>query len=127
MLCECFSICTCQIIFLDVCNPFILYCTLLLLFNPPPFTRQGVVICHYLVELEDARDVSLLVSVCQPISTILVDIQKQTFELLQECRFSPNNIHALRISKPCILPVFCKVNQAIGCKPLKHLYNIYKA
>ena len=46
----------------------------------------------------------------------------QTFELLLEHRFSPNNIHAFTISEPCILPVFCKAIQAVRYKPLKHLY-----
>ena len=46
----------------------------------------------------------------------------QTFELLPEHRFSPNNIHAFTISEPCILPVFCKAIQAVRYKPLKHLY-----
>ena len=56
------------------------------------------------------------------LSLIQTQFQKQTFELQPEHRFSPNNIHAIRISEPCILPVFCKVNQAVGYKPLKHLY-----
>ena len=37
-------------------------------------------------------------------------------ELLPEHRFSPSNVHASRISEPCIL------NQAVGYKPVKHLY-----
>ena len=36
--------------------------------------------------------------------------------------FFSNNIHTFRISEPCILPVFCKVNQAVGFEPLKLLY-----
>ena len=33
------------------------------------------------------------------------------------------NIHFFTISEPCILPVFCKAIQAVGYKPLKHLYT----
>ena len=43
-------------------------------------------------------------------------------ELLPEHRFSPSNVHASRILEPCILPLFSKVNQAVGYKPVKHLY-----
>ena len=42
-------------------------------------------------------------------------IEQQTFELLPEHRFSPNNIP----------PVFCKASQAVGYKPLRHLYTTY--
>ena len=51
--------------------------------------------------------------------------------LSSHCRtpFSPNNIHAFRILEPCKLPVFCKVNQAVGYKHLNaqliHLFDCY--
>ena len=47
--------------------------------------------------------------------------QKQTFELLPEHRFSPNNIHAFTISEPRVLPIFFKAIHAVGYKP--HSYT----
>ena len=49
----------------------------------------------------------------------------QTFKLLPEHRFFLNNIHTFTISERYVIPLFCKAIQAVGYKPLKHLYKTY--
>ena len=64
-----------------------------------------------------------LIKVCMHLSLIYFwGWNNQTFELLPEHRFSPNNIHTFRILEPSILPIFCRVNQVVGYKALKQLY-----
>ena len=67
--------------------------------------------------LEESRNSDFIALIC------ISWVQKQTFGLLPEHSFSPNNIQAFTISEPCILPVFCKVIQAVGYKPPKQLFT----
>ena len=55
------------------------------------------------------------------LQTIVLSLQasynkKEKSRFSSYCRnsFSPNNIHAITISEPCILPVFCNVIQEVG-------------